>query len=410
MKFLILSHFAGAPQYGMVYRNYTWAKELTQQGHDVTVVACHYSHTRNKQPEITGRITKENIDGANYIWIKGFTYSPNSAIMRILAMLWFTFQTYFFPVPVDDDYDTVVMSSPQPFTIITARKWAKKFKAKLVYDIRDLWPATLVEIGGQSKKHPIIWLMQKMEDYSCRVADLVTAIQKDCEDYLKSRGLRDNRFLHISNGITDDDLNNDTHAPLPKEHIEFINDLRSQGKKILGYAGAIGHANCIHAMIEALAKTDDNIHAVCVGHGNLVEDLKRLSSSLNIGHRVHFLPPVRRDQVPDFLNRIDVANIIFRKADLYKLGVSPTKLNDYMAAAKPILYAVDEQNDPIEQSGGGVSCDAEDIDAIAKGFSYLFSLSDTELKKLGEKNRQWLIDNQRVSDQMTKLVEKIKTL
>lgn len=410
MKFLILSHFAGAPKYGMVFRNHTWASELVKQGHDVTVVASNYSHTRNSQPETSGYITKEDIDGAQYLWVKGFSYNPKSAIMRILAMFWFTFQTYFFPPKLEDDYDVIVMSSPQPFTILTASKWAKKFNAKLIYDIRDLWPLTLVEIGGQSKRNPLIWLMQKMEDYSCKVADLVTPVQKDCEIYLKQRGLRDGRFMHISNGITDKDLYEPKNTPLPSEHTVLLKQLKNEGKFIIGYAGAIGLANCLHTLVEALSNTDEKIHAVCVGHGNFHDQLIEQAKSLGVESRLHFLPAIKRPQVNDFLKNIDVAYITFRKADMYKLGVSPTKLNDYMAACKPVLYPVDEVNNPIDQSQGGVSCEAENSEAIAQGLNHLASLSQKELEKLGQQNRKWLEENHRVSEQMKNLVEKLESL
>ena len=60
MNILLISHYAGAPQYGMEFRSYYMAREWVRQGHQVTVVGASFSHLRHHQPP-TGEETLEGI-------------------------------------------------------------------------------------------------------------------------------------------------------------------------------------------------------------------------------------------------------------------------------------------------------------------------------------------------------------
>ena len=85
MKILYESDLAGSKYHGMAYRIYQFSKELTDREHEVMVVAASYSHTRRINPNVTGRLTNENIDGIQYKWIKTPKYSGNG-VGRVLHM------------------------------------------------------------------------------------------------------------------------------------------------------------------------------------------------------------------------------------------------------------------------------------------------------------------------------------
>ncbi|MCR2730922.1 glycosyltransferase WbuB, partial [Salmonella enterica] len=76
---------------------------------------------------------------------------------------------------------------PHPFAIYPAARLARRYGARLIYDIRDLWPLTPILLGNYSQRHPFIRLLQAAEDYACRHADLVTAVPRNAEAYLRGR-------------------------------------------------------------------------------------------------------------------------------------------------------------------------------------------------------------------------------
>lgn len=406
MKFLILSQNAGSRNHGMVLRNYNWAKTLVDMGHEVTVVASSFSHSRQAQPMTKGRITEENIDGIRYLWLWGPRYSGQSALGRVLSMFVFVLQLFFPDKRLKEKYDVVVLSSPPPFAMYPAYWLAKRQKAKLIYDIRDLWPLTLKELGGYSARHPFIWLMQKAEDFACRKADLVTAVPQNSEDYLKGRGLKADRFMPVGNGLLD--TKGHKSAPLPSELRQSLSAIKQQAGLVVGYTGALGLANSMDTLLYAAAKTDDNIHILIIGGGPELEALKQLSQDLAIENRVHFAGSVSPDQVAACLEFMDVTYVGLLNRQFYKFGASLTKLNDYMNAAKPIIYAAEDLHNAVEQSGCGICCPAENPRAAAEALMEMAGLSASDRRDLGEKGRLWLHENNMVPAQMAALLSAIK--
>ena len=167
----------------MVYGQYYLAREWMKKGHEVCIVSASFAHTRFKQPEQTGKIQEEYIDGIRYIWLPTPEYNPKSSIGRIKSIIIYTLRCRFMKLPVSNA-DVVICSSHHPFPIYTAHRLARKFKAKLVFEVRDLWPLTLIELGNVSKQNPFIVLMQRAEDYAYKHAEKVISVLPSAKDYM----------------------------------------------------------------------------------------------------------------------------------------------------------------------------------------------------------------------------------
>jgi glycosyltransferase involved in cell wall biosynthesis len=408
MKILILSQFAGSRKHGMVLRNYQWAKTLTEMGHDVTIMASSYAHARYKQPVVDGNVSTEHIDGIRYLWIKGTkSYNPASIIGRLSSMFLFTLKSYIIARRHKREYDIVIASSPQPLVIFAARFLAKKNKAKLIFDIRDLWPLSLMELSKSGQYNPLIWLMQRAEDYACSRVDLITAVPQNCESYLKGRGLAENKFLHVPNGFLNASLQKEGLVQIPNDYRTRLKELKKDNKFLVGYTGSLGEANSMGDLIRSMTRVDDKIHCVLVGKGAKKEDLRTLAIDLKISNRVHIFDPIDGEQIHDFLSYIDVVYAGAKRKKLYEYGASVTKLNDYMFAKKAVLYAVGDPNNTIDLSGCGISCEAENIPEIAEGLDKLFDMSDRQRRKIGELGYRYLLENNLMSVHMARLLQKL---
>ena len=153
MRILILAHFAGSPQHGMVYGHYYLAREWVRLGHEVAIVASGFAHTRHRQPELTGPVTEEWIDGIRYLWVRTPEYVPADRLGRVRSMLGFVAQVGLRRLPVECA-DLVICSSHYPFAIHPARRFARRCGARLVFEVRDLWPLTLIELGWARRETP----------------------------------------------------------------------------------------------------------------------------------------------------------------------------------------------------------------------------------------------------------------
>ena len=390
MDILLINHYAGSVYHGMEYRPYYIAKEWVKQGHKVTIVASTVSHIRGENPKCEQDFTEEWIDEIRYIWIKTPSYQGNG-IKRVVNML--TFVAKLFTNSrrfVKEKYDAVIASSTYPLDIYPAYNIARKSGAKLIFEVHDLWPLTPMELGGMSSWHPFIFMMQRAENFAYRKADSVVSMLPKADQHMISHGMAPYKFNYIPNGINTDEWGLD-NAYMLDEHIEVIKKHKAIGNFIVGYTGTIGLANAMTYLIDAAnILRDYPISFILVGNGLEKNNLQRRVSQLSLPN-VEFLPPVPKSFVPMVLKEFDALYIGANHSSLYRFGVSPNKLMDYMMARKPIIQSIEAGNDLVAESQCGVSVSAEDTEAIARGILELYHLSSKDRERMGEKGHKYVL-------------------
>lgn len=388
MNIILINHYAGSNIHGMEFRPYYLAREWVKMGHNVTIIAASFSHLRQKNPDISA-ITEEVVDGIKYIWLPVNKYQGNG-VMRFKNMLAFIYQLYknmgkFIGLKPD----VVIASSTYPLDSYPAYKLAKKTGAKFVFELHDLWPLSPMELGGMSKWHPFIILMQKAEDFWCAHADKVISILPKTEEYLRTRGLKYGKICHIPNGIVLSEYDN--VLPLKADYAELLDKLHNSGKFLIGFAGAHGIANALNVLLYAAEKLQNtDAYFVLVGQGQEKENLKALVQKLKLDN-VLFLDSIPKKMVPAFLNKMDVLYIGWQNKSIYRFGISPNKLMDYMMASKPILHSVTAGNDLVQEANCGISVPAEDVDAVADAIKKFMVMSKAELSALGKNGKEYVI-------------------
>jgi len=407
MKFLILSQYAGAPPYGMVLRNYNWAKALTDMGHEVTVIGSAYSHYRAKQPPSNGNLHQEEIDGVKFIWLKGLSYDGKSNLKRLISMAQYCVQVFGLKKSIKTQFDVVVASSPHPFVVFPAVRLAKKLKAKFIYDIRDLWPLTPIHLGGFSPKHPLIKFMQKAEDMACKKADIITSVPENAKEYLMSRGMHANKFLAVGNGIISIP---EAGEALSNDALKQVKDFKDKHDFVITHPGAMGRANALHILINVMSKLPKSIGCILLGDGPLKTDLQNQIDQMGLEDRVLIMDSIPLKQMPAFLSMMDAGYCGLLDSPLYKNGASPTKLNDYMMAHLPVIYGAGYKNSSIEQASCGYICKPENLNDIADKIQRLAELSQQEREEMGDRGYDWVVRNHMVSAQMDKILKKLSDI
>jgi hypothetical protein len=89
-----------------------------------------------------------------------------------------------------------------------------------------------------------------------------------------------------------------------------------------------------------------------------------------------------------FVDHNDFAYVGALKNQLYRFGMSLIRLNDFMLAAKPILYGVEAPGNTIEESGAGISCPAEDPKPPGQAIQSMKTLTPVERAATGKKGRK----------------------
>lgn len=393
MNIFLINHYAGSPTHGMEYRPFYMARGWVRMGHQVTIVGASQSHLRSVQPEISGNFKEQNIEGIRYVWLKTPSYQGNG-IGRIMNMLAFIIQLFKFSNTFAKAFkpDAVIASSTYPLDIYPARFIANKSKARLIYEVHDLWPLSPIELGGMSPWHPFIIVMQMAENYAYRHCDRVVSMLPKADRHMREHGLAAYKFSYVPNGIEVNEWN-DSDNSLPEEHEQLLKQLRNDGKFIVCYAGAHGIANALFSLVDAAELLQNqNISVVLMGKGPEKEKLQAVVKEKKI-ENVIFLPAVTKNSIPKMLKNMDVLYIGLQRQSLFRFGVSPNKLMDYMMAAKPVIHAVDAGNDLVIESGCGISVPPENTKAIAEAILKLKSMSPIERETMGLNGKRFVLAN-----------------
>ena len=387
MNILYLNHYAGSPALGMEFRPYYLAREWVRAGHRVQMLAADFSHVRARQPQAGD----ETIDGIAYRWLPTPPYQGNGVgrvwnIWRFLAQVWGQARRL-----VDEfQPDVVIASSTYPMDIWVARRLARMARARLVFEVHDLWPLSPIELSGMSPRHPFIRVCQAAEDAAYRDADVVVSMLPKVSVHMASHGL-DLRKLHIvPNGITLDEWQGDA-PPLRDDVAQAIADQRAAGRTVVGYAGSMGLPNALDHLLDAARLLQaEPIAIVMVGDGHERARLARRVADEGLA-RVTMLPPIPKAQIPSMLRNVDIAYIGWQRVPIYRFGIAPNKLMDYMMAGCAVLHSVEAGNDPVAESGCGLTVAPESPAAIADGLRQLAALPSAERRAMGERGRAFVL-------------------
>ncbi len=381
----IINHYAGSRIHGMEYRHYYLAQHFRRMGLRPAIVCASFHHLLTKPPEERSA----EVDGVPYVWINAHRYEKND-FRRALNMVEFSSRLAFRRLRQLPRPDVVIASSPHPFVAFNGHRLARHYGAKFIFEVRDLWPLTVIELSGHSPQHPFIRAMAWAERLGYERCDCAVSLCPGAKEYMAAHGLDEAKFVHIPNGF-DLEASQENVEELPDLHRGVIEGLKRQGKRIVLYSGTHGEANALECVVEAagLLRDEHGIHFLLVGQG---PEKARLQERARAAHleNLDFLPPVARSQMPALTRAADLGYIGLQKKDLFKYGVSPNKLFEYMSAGLPVIFAIDTPYNLVSEARCGFSIPAEDPPALAQVLRRVIQTPADELRDMGERARRYV--------------------
>ena len=394
MRIWIANHYASPPTYPGGTRHYNFAKRLINRGNEVVLIAANYNHFSH---EFVYRGPLGKIDSSSdvpFIWIPTAPYKGNT-ISRFYNMLSYgikmTRKKY---LPIAEKPDIIIGSSPHLFAALGALLLAKRLNVPFILEIRDLWPESLVDLGHISRYHPLILLMKTIERYLYKEADRIISLLPAVDTYLSRYGIDPKKILWLPNSVDLDSINVETQ-PISK-------------KFTVMYAGAHGLANDLETVIHAAAIIEkkypaNNITICLIGEGPEKSKLKKLAEEHNVSI-VEFHDAVPKAQIYHVLNQADACLMLLKDSPVFRFGISPNKLFDYLVMSKPIIYGVKTPYNPIEKARAGLSINPSDPEALADAIHSLFTLPCEERQAMGLRGKQYVMDHYHI-DKLTDSLE-----
>ncbi len=387
--FWFVNQYSSTPETAMGGRHYYLAQELAKKGHKVYVIAGRYSHLlRNPKQFDEQYFIEEIIPNFSFVWINLPEYQEAHSKQRVLNWFKFSWLLRNMSNLIPAKPDVILYSSPSLIGYLGAKYLANKFRVPFIFEVRDIWPLTLMELGGHSSKHPFIKFMQWVEDRAYKKADYVFSNLYNAVEHMQTRGLDSSKFHWIPNGVSLEEVSQ--KQPLNAETLSQL----PQNKFIIGYTGTIGVANAIDDLIEAakILSSNPQLHFVLVGSGKEKENLIKKVQSLNL-HNITFIDAIPKKQIQSMLERFDICYIGWQKNSLYRFGIAPNKLPEYLYAGKPIIHAFSGKGDIVQQAQAGITIEAEDPEAIVGAVQQLYNLTAEQRQQLGSNGKQFVLQH-----------------
>lgn len=389
-KILIINQYASTPETAMGGRHYYLAQELSKRGHQVYVVAGSYSHLLRQYKSFQGEYLIESIQHKfKFIWIKLPHYKHAHSKKRILNEFIFSWKLRYLKNIIQCKLDIIIYSSPSLIPYLGTRKLIKTFGTPSVFEVRDPWPLTLVELGGFSKNHPFIQFLQWIEDKAYKETTFAFSNFFNGIEHMQSRGLNKEKFHWIPNGISLPEI--ESKEPIDIEIVRKI----PNNKFIIGYTGTVGTANALIYLIEAaelLKEYQECFHFVLVGNGKEKDFLMQKVREKGLKN-ITFLDSIPKRQVQSMLDLFDICYIGWLKKNMYRLGVAANKLPEYLYSGKPILHSFSGNGDFVAEANAGISVEAENPTLIAQAILKLYEMDPEQRLELGENGKKFVLNN-----------------
>jgi glycosyltransferase involved in cell wall biosynthesis len=280
--------------------------------------------------------------------------------------------------------DVIYASSPHLLAGLSGLVMARARRAHFVFEVRDLWPQVLVDMGFTKEGSLLHRTMRALESALYMSAEMIVVLTPGVQHQLAERGF-DDKVRLIPNCADPQDFD----PGATKEELR-----RRYGLKgfVIVYAGAHGKANGLDLVLDAAGQTAAELpqtRFLLVGDGPMKQHLVDRATAEGLSN-VTFLDPIPKREMPALLGAADAGLHVLADVPLFRYGVSPNKIFDYMAAGLPVLTNTPgEMTELIHRAGSGV---AVEPNAIARGVDLLVASGPEQLARWGSAGRHFMLE------------------
>lgn len=398
MNIWCISKYASIPKYGAAARLFFLAKEFKKVCSEVVLLTSDANHLC-KFPETKARYNFEKQNDVDICWVKTKKYRKTASIKRVLS--WFDFELglFLFDKSKYKKPDIVIVSSLSLLSIVYGYYLKKKFGAYLIFEIRDIWPLTLVVEGGVSKWHPLTILLAIVEKFGYKNADLIVGTMPRLDLHVKN-------ILGVEKEVFCSPIGLDESQVDEPNPVTSLKNVFPKEKTVIGYAGSMGISNALEEFMQCIEdfKDKDDIHFVLVGDGDLKAAYQQKLKNCN---NVTFVPKIKQHEVQYFLSKCNVLYLSTHNSEIWKYGQSMNKVVQYMLSGKPVIASYSGYSSMLNEAESGVFVPSNSLNPLKEAIIKFTSMSEQERLAIGDRGKQWILKNRMYSSLAKKYLDKI---
>lgn len=387
VKLLILTQYfppeVGAPQ----NRLFELALRLQKLGVEVTVLTAmpNYPQMVVHAAYAGKKYLYEQVEGLPVHRTHIFVSRSKSIVARLRNYFSFVVSSARAARRLPAAFDVLLCESPPLFLGYSAMYLSRKKKARLVFNVSDLWPESAEKLGVVTNRW-MLAMAYRLEARLYKRAALVTGQTQGICASIRQR-FPAVPVYWLPNGV---DLT--YYNPSRVEAGDWRSTHGFGANDFIAlYAGILGIAQGLEVILNAAQqlRNHPHLHWVLLGSGPEKQRLQQLCNSKGLTN-LHFFDTVAKADMPRILRSVNAAVVPLRKLELFK-GAIPSKLFEALAMELPLLLGVDGEARTlfIEQGGCGLYVEPENAEALAAAVQQL--LADAGLaKQLGANGRRFV--------------------
>ncbi len=302
---------------------------LKRAGYSVDVL-CGYPREYSAAGNVP---VTEEVEGVSIRRLKYLQLDRSGFLGRLVNYFSFTFMVLLNLLRTASYKAVVVYSNPPILPWIVS--WAKVlFGTRLVFVAYDLYPEVATVTNTLREGNMICRLMDHINKCVFRRADRVVALSTEMRDYiLAHRDITPDRVTVIPNWYKDE-------GALQADRSQNRFRQRVQDRFVVSYFGNMGTMQDMKTILGAIRELrDENVFFLFAGHGNKMEDLKRIVEEEKITNiQIHkFL------HGEEFRDALAISDCAFVSLEKGATGLCvPSKTYSYMMQGIPLLAIMDE--------------------------------------------------------------------
>lgn len=358
---------------------------LAARGHEVLLITSTFAHLGRTErfPGRTWTYGLQRMEGGRFsiLWVGVPPHEAND-LRRVANMLSFTGRVAKLGRAGDrlSAPDVIVGSSPHLLVPLAAERLAHRAAVPFVLEIRDIWPASIVDLAGLSSRHPVVIALGALERYLCRRADEIVSLLPGATEHLEGLGVDPSHVTWIPNGVN--------LAEIPRTEPPVT------GPLTLMYAGSHGVSDGLETLLDAAAKLEagpakGKVRWRFVGEGPEKASLRAMADREGLDN-VRFEDRVPKSDLYALLAQAHAFVVNVRDEPIYRFGISFNKFYDYLGVGRPTIVGLDTPWNPFEESGGGITVRPDDPAAFAAGVTRLLEMTPDERRAMGERGRAFV--------------------
>jgi glycosyltransferase involved in cell wall biosynthesis len=390
----IFNHYAALPDDGAGTRHFDLARELVRDGWSVTIFASSYSHFTRRDSRLFGwhAVGSEVRDGVRFVWVRTPSYAGNgmrrgAGMLAYSALASFTQRRFESPTHV-------IGSTVHPFAAAVGLLIARARGARYFFEIRDLWPQSLVDLGAMSEHGVMTRVLAWIERELAERADGVITLLPSVEAYFAERHIHPRSVALIPNGVAIGLGEAGRTGRSAAQISDGIQSEKRDGRFVAAYAGTHGLANGLDVVLDAALvlqeRSEDHVRIWLIGDG---PEKRRLHDRVRAEHlrNVVMAGPVPKADIHGVLGAVDTGIIHLSPSPIYRYGISPNKLFDYMASGRPVIFGCDSSNDPVQSAQCGLTVEPNHPEGLANAILAMSRLSESERDAMGQRGHAYVV-------------------